>query len=101
VLIHLFRNATTLWYVYAMVAALPIAGVILVVLVGGLQSLRGAQGLEVGLGVLAALLAVLPLRAVLVPTDVLGITRVDLLLGDVIVIFISFLALAFAIKSWR
>jgi hypothetical protein len=100
VLVRLFRDDTTLLYVYGMIASLPIAGIIIGALLGGINSLRTAHGFEVGLAVLAALLAVLPLRTVLVPTDVVGISRVDLLLGDVIIIFISFLAFAFTIKTW-
>jgi len=50
---------------------------------------------------LVATLAVLPLRAVLVPVDVSGITRVDLLLGTGLALIVSLALCRYAQRAWH
>jgi hypothetical protein len=76
--ISLHRSWLTIGYMYFL-AIVPLAiSVLLLWAVGSKEEDRPEQFL---LGSVAATLAILPLRLVLVPNDVTGITRVDLLLA--------------------
>jgi len=59
------------------------------------------RGQEIALTLVLGVLAVLPIRQVTVPSELAGLTRVDLLLAFGVVAAVSVLLLALAIHLWR
>jgi hypothetical protein len=96
--LRLSRDTTTRWYVLV-VALIPLvlAALLVVVLFSRRPSTRDQLGPEAIIGVAAALLAVLPIRLVLVPADLPGLTLLDYWLGFVM----AMLAAVACVGVWR
>jgi hypothetical protein len=67
---------------------------------GILRSPRG-RGEEFTEALIVAILAVLPLRAVLVPAEIAGLTRVDLVLGIGLVLIVGVAVGKYATEIWE
>jgi hypothetical protein len=90
------RSEATRVFVYAMAAIPIVLGAFLfhVLFLG--KTLSGEPVHHLLLNVAAAMLAVLPLRQVLVPQEITGLTRIDLVLGLGLVLIISLSLLRYA-----
>lgn len=96
VLVLVTRDTNTQLFVYG-VSLLPLA--LFFVLLTLLRTQRSDQLWDVLLGIGAGFLAVLPLRQVLVPSEVPGLTRVDFILGAELTLMVALFLLLRA-HSW-
>jgi hypothetical protein len=99
--VRIKRDRATRFFTYAL-ALVPLA---LGVLLGHLLFLHpesaGLKTNEVLMGAAVILLAVLPLRPVLVPAEIPVLTRVDILLGYSIVLIVSLVFIKYGIELLR
>jgi hypothetical protein len=79
VTVEVRRSLSTVVFVFALLTAL--AALTLSLAIARWQSTEGPRGVEMLVGVAAILVALLPVRSVLVPADISTLTLVDLLLG--------------------
>jgi hypothetical protein len=96
--VEITRDGPTRAYVYA-IAAVPF---VLAILLGRVWLFRaeGAPFQEVLVGLSAVLLTILPLRAVLVPPELSGLTRMDYLLGVELLLLLLVGVVQFLRSTW-
>jgi FtsH-binding integral membrane protein len=84
-------------------AAIPIllATVALLLLVAGVRARRSILRIqEIALAVVLGVFAALPIRQVTVPSDLTGLTRIDMMLAFGLVAAVGVLMLALALQLW-
>lgn len=86
----LIFNVQRQWLIIAYTYTIGLAPFVLLIglLLVTYVARKGAEVYEVAIGVAAAILAILPLRSVLVPSSLPGITRLDILFGLVISVLV-------------